>query len=227
VAVVALALVRRRDDPWPLVFLVGFALLFLCFALLVNKAPNYTRLLVTLPFVAFLVTAGVRFLAGEAGSLVTRWRPGYARGAVASVSLGALALIVGANLWIAWDFVQVGRERGDYIGATGRYVESSRGVPGKMFYIATVDAEPYRYYEWGYPSIWKERLSIFAHDPSRVGEVISPSGLAEFTARPPFAVFMRRELWSQAGADLIERYPHGYVRDVVPDGSRVVLEVPA
>jgi hypothetical protein len=227
VAVVALALARRRDDPWPLVFLVGFALLFLSFALLVNKAPNYTRLLVTLPFVAFLVTAGVRFLAGQAGSLVTRWRPGYARGAVASVSLGALALIVGANLWIAWDFVQVGRERGDYIGATGRYVESSRGVPGKMFYIATVDAEPYRYYEWGYPSIWKERLSIFAHDPSRVGEVISPSGLAEFAARPPFAVFMRRELWSQAGADLIERYPHGYVRDVVPDGSRVVLEVPA
>jgi hypothetical protein len=227
VAVVILALARRRDDPWPLVFLVGFALLFLSFALLVNKAPNYTRLLVTLPFVAFLVTAGVRFLAGAAGGLATRWRPAYAKGAAAAVSLGALALIVGANLWIAWDFVQVGRERGDYIGDTGRYIESNRDVRGKMFYIATVDAEPYRYYEWGNPTIWKERLGIFVHDPSRVGEVISPNTLSDFAGRPPFAVFMRRELWSEAGADLIARYPQGHVRDVVPDGSRVVLEVPA
>jgi Dolichyl-phosphate-mannose-protein mannosyltransferase len=227
VAVVILALFRRRDDPWPLVFLGGFAILFLTFALLVNKAPNYTRLLVTLPFVAFLVTAGVRFLAGLAGRLAARWRPAYAKGAAAAVSLGALVLIVGANLWIAWDFVQVGRERGDYIGSTGRYIESNRGGPSKTFYIATVDAEPYRYYEWGYPGIWKERLSIFAGDPSRVGEVISPDALSDLTARPPFAVFMRRELWSEVGTDLIARYPQGRVQDIVPDGSRVVLDVPA
>ena len=33
----------------------GFVVLWLSFALLVNKAPNYTRLLITLPFVAYLV----------------------------------------------------------------------------------------------------------------------------------------------------------------------------
>jgi hypothetical protein len=143
-----------------------------------------------------------------------------------AVSLGALVLIVGANLRIAWDFVQVGRERGDYIGSTGRYIESNRDVPGKTFYIATVDNEPYRYYEWGYPIIWKERLSIFAGDPSRVGEVIPPDALSDLTARPPFAVFMRRELWSEVEAELIARYPQGRIHDIVPDGSRVVLEVP-
>jgi 4-amino-4-deoxy-L-arabinose transferase-like glycosyltransferase len=227
VAVVGVALVRRREQPWPLLFLGGFAIVFLSLALLVNKAPNYTRLLVALPFVAFLVTAGVRFLAGLLGRLAARRGPGYAAAAAAIVSVGALVLVVGANLSIAWDFVQAGREQGDSIGSTGRYIESHRAAPAKMFYIATEDAEPYRYYEWGYPIIWNERLSIFAGDPSRVGEVISPRALPEFRGRPPFAIFMRRELWSQVEANLAGRYPRGRLRNVVPDGSRVVLDVPA
>ena len=45
----------------------GFLSLWLSFAFLVNKAPNYTRLLITLPFVAFLVTEAVRWMVG-------RWR---------------------------------------------------------------------------------------------------------------------------------------------------------
>jgi hypothetical protein len=214
VGVVIFGLVRRRGDPWPLLFLTGFAILFLAFALLVNKAPNYTRLLVTLPLVAFLVTVGVRFLADRVGRLGP------------PLAAGALGLIVAANLWIAWDFVDAGRDRGDDIGSTGRYIEANRGG-GKTFYIATEDTEPYRYYAWGNPTIWKERLSIFAGDPARVGEVISPVALPTFTARPPFAVFMRRELWAQAERDLAGRYPQGRVHDVVPDGTRVVLEVPS
>jgi hypothetical protein len=226
VAVVGVGLVRRREQPWPLLFLGGFATVFLSLALLVNKAPNYTRLLVALPFVAFLVAAGVRSVAGLLGRLAERRGLRYATTA-AALSVGALVLVVTANLFIAWDFVQAGREQGDSIGSTGRYIESHRGPPEKMFYISTEDVEPYRYYEWGYPIIWKERLSIFAGDPSRVGEVISPGALREFRGPPPFAVFMRRELWSQVESDLVGRYPRGRLRSVVADGSRVVLDVPA
>jgi Dolichyl-phosphate-mannose-protein mannosyltransferase len=215
--VVLVALVRRRGDPWPLLFLGGFVILWLTFALLVNKAPNYTRLLITLPLVAFLVTMGVRFLAGLAGRFGARWS--------AAVAVGVLALVCAANLAIAWDFVDAGRESGDSIGDTGRYVESHR-APGKTFYVATEDAEPYRYYDWGYPVIWKERLAIFAGAPELVGEVIDPRALAGFTGRPPFAVFMRRELWSEVEGELVRRFPQGDIRDVVPDGSRVVFDVP-
>lgn len=227
VGVALIAVVRRRDDPWPLLPLGGFVILWLSFAFLVNKAPNYTRLLVTLPFVAFLVTVAIRFLADLVVRLAARFSLSHARGAGAAVAAGALLLIAGANLSIAWDFVESGRERGDSIGGTGRYIESHRGDPTKMFYIATEEAEPYRYYDWGYPTIWKERLSIFAGDPARVGEVIHPSALADFAGRPPFAVFMRRELWSEVEADVVERYRQARIRAVVPDGSRIVLEVPA
>jgi len=221
------AVLRRRDDPWPLLALAGFAVLWLTFALLVNKAPNYTRLLVTLPFVALLVTTAVRFLAEHAPRLAGRLRVPYASRAGAAVAVAFLALIAAANLSIARDFVDAGTQRGDFIGSTGRYIESHRDDPRKTFYLATEDTEPYRYYDWGYPGIWKERLRIFTGDPARVGEVISPSALAQFTANPPFAVFMRRELWAQAAPGLIARYGTLQTRPIVPDGSRIVLEVPA
>jgi hypothetical protein len=124
---------NRVSLPHTLLFLGGFAIVFLSLAFLVNKAPNYTRLLVALPFVAFLVAAGVRMLAGLLGRLAGRRGSGYATATAAVVSVGALVLVVGANLSIAWDFVQAGRQQGDSIGNTGRYIESHRAAPAKMF----------------------------------------------------------------------------------------------
>jgi dolichyl-phosphate-mannose-protein mannosyltransferase len=125
VGVVGLAVLRRRrTDEGALLMLGGFIALWLSFALLVNKAPNYTRLLITLPFVAFLVTEAVRWL-GE------RWRGvPRARNVLAGSILG---LIVVSNLAIGWDFVQKGRRQGEPIGSTARYVASHRDNPGQRF----------------------------------------------------------------------------------------------
>lgn len=226
VVLTLIAGVRRRGDPSVMLALTGFAVLWLAFALLVNKAPNYTRLLVTLPFVALLATVAIRSIAGLAARLAGRVRFRYARAAGAALAVCLLLLVGAANLSIARDFIDAGRAKGDSIGSTGRYIEAHRSDPRKMFYMATEDIEPYRYYDWGYPQIWKERLAIFTGDPARVGEVIAPGQLDAFTATAPFAVFMRRELWSESGAFLTERFPNARVLDVVPDGSRVVVEVP-
>lgn len=225
VAVAAATVLRRRDDPWPLLALCGFTILWLSFSLLVNKAPNYTRLLITLPFVALLVSAAVRLLAHQAARLAGRARLPHPRRAGAAVAVGFVLLLAAWNLSIARDFIDTGTERGDVIGATGRYIESQPTDSAKTFYIATDDTEPYRYYDWGYPAIWKERLSIFTGDPARVGDVISPAALASFTATPPFAVFMRRELWTQAGPRLLQRYPSARTRDMTPDATRIVVDV--
>ncbi len=227
VAITLVAVVRRREDRWALLALAGFAILWLSFALLINKAPNYTRLLVTLPFVAYFVTVAVRSLASAAGSLVGRARAAFARPAAGALAAAALLLVAGANASIARDYVDSGSEHGDIIGNTGRYIEAHRADAATTFYVATDDSDRYRYYDWGYPGIWKERLSIFAGDPARVGEVISPSALADFDGRRPFTVFMRRELWATAGRELVERYGRVITRPVLPDGSRIVAEVPA
>jgi hypothetical protein len=136
------------------------------------------------------------------------------------VTIAALAAL---NLAIAWDFIQEGRKNGEAIGSTGRYIESHRDVPGKKFYLAADDAN-YKYYSFG--NSYSDRLRLFAHD-GQIGAQIPPESLNAFRAAPPFAIFMTRSLWTVAGQDLMTSYPNAQLHDVMPDGSRVVFEVPA
>jgi hypothetical protein len=208
-------LVRRRDDPWPLVPLGSFLVLWLSFAFLVNKAPNYTRLLITLPFVAYLVTVAVRAL----GERVERRY--QSRHAVTGVALAAVAAIVAWNLAIAWDFVQKGRKEGDAIGSTGRYIYAHRDDPGQKFYIAADDGS-WKYFNWGDARM---RVQLFAHE-GQVGEPVNPLTVGSFTATPPFAIFMRSDVWMQYGRGLLDRYPQARPKNITPDGRLVVVDVP-
>ena len=91
----------------------GFLVLWLAFALLVNKAPNYTRLLITLPFVAYLVVEALRWA-------TNRWRSvRFAPQLIVGVFVVA---VVALNVSAAWDYVQLGRKEGEPIGSTGRFV---------------------------------------------------------------------------------------------------------
>ena len=88
-----------------LLALTGFLVLYLAFALVITKAPNYTRLLVILPFVVYLAGTGLWWLA----DLVSRGRPRTMR---VLVSCG-VAVIVVLNVRIFRDFVSTrDRERG-------------------------------------------------------------------------------------------------------------------
>jgi hypothetical protein len=215
--VVAVGLWRRRADEGAFLMLGSFIALWLSFALVINKAPNYTRLLITVPFVAYLVTQAVRWLAG-------RWRS--VRYGPAAVVGAVVAAVVVWNVAIAWDFVQKGRSSGDPIGSTGRYVESHSDVPGQKFFISTPTQQSadLSYYVWG-PA--EERLRLFARDAAQVNPAIDPIQLTSFRASPPFALFMRRAVWSPAESYLTDRYPRGRLRNITPDGTRVVFEVPS
>jgi hypothetical protein len=217
VGIVAIRLARRRADEGALLILAGFVSLWLSFAFLVNKAPNYTRLLITLPFVAYLVTEAIRWLAG-------RWRT------VPSARLALPVLVLSAlvvwNLAIGWDFIKAGRKEGDPIGSSGRYAASVRDIPGEKFYVATSTSSPY-HDNWSPISAALARIQLFAKSDEQVGEPVDPyDHLGEFRARPPFVLFMRRQAWQSAAAELAQAYPTGRIRNITPDGFRVVLEVP-
>jgi Dolichyl-phosphate-mannose-protein mannosyltransferase len=203
---------RRRDDPGALLMLGGFLLLYLSFALVVDKAPNYTRLLVTLPFVAYFVAEAV-------GWAAHRWRS--VRFAPQTLVAGVLVAVVALNLSAAWDFIQKGRRDGDPIGSTVRYVSAHKKIPGERFYVASTESDPY--YEWG--SGW-DRLERFAK-PEQLPPLVDPRQLRTFQAVPPFALLMRRDAWMPVSADLARAYPRGRIRNVTPDGVRVVFEVPS
>jgi hypothetical protein len=221
--VVLVGLLRRRTEPWALLGLGGFVVVWLALAFLVNKAPNYPRMLITLPFVAYLVAVAARAIVEPLRARLAETKP--LRGSAAAAGLAVLAVgIVGAwNLSIAWDFVSLGRRTGDDIGSTGRYIDAHRGG-GKRFYLAASDVYPY--YQWGYPQIWQERMLIFTENDSDIGGIVEPSALREFSAAPPFALFLSRQLFSQNERDLQNRYTNGRLRNVTADGRRVVFEVP-
>src|SRR5262245_9161272 len=213
VGLVGVALIRRRrDDPGALLMLGGFLLLYLSFAFVVNKAPNYTRLLIALPFVAYFVTEAVRWAANRWRSV--RYAPQILVGAF-------LAAVIGLNLAAGWDFIQQGRKNGDPIGSTTRYVAAHKNIPGEKFYVASSEAAPY--YEWGGGG---DRLNRFA-PREQLAPLIDPTQLQGFSATPPFSLLMRREVWAPVSTQLAERYPRGRIRNITPDGARVVLEVPS
>ena len=217
IGVIGVHLIRRELDEGELLAVVGFVSLWLASAFLVNKAPNYTRLLVTLPFVAYLVTVAVRWLAG-------RWRS-LSRGP-ALVTGGFLVALVVWNLAIAWDYIDTGRRTGDPIGSTGRYVAAHDDVPGQKFFLATTENGPWDYYYYLAATAGLPRLQLFAEDDTQVRGVVDPEQLASFSASPPFALFVRRDAWDRTGAPLAEKYPRGRIRNVTPAGDLVVFEVP-
>jgi 4-amino-4-deoxy-L-arabinose transferase-like glycosyltransferase len=217
VAIVGLALIRRRrDDEGALLMLGGFLILWLSFAFLVNKAPNYTRLLITLPFVAYLVVEALRWA-------TNRWRSvRYAPQLIVGVFVVA---VVALNVSAARDYVQLGRKQGEPIGSTGRFAAARDSVPGQKFYVASSDAQPY--YEWGNLGPGNDRLSLFTRPATLVQPPVDPTTLKDFRAAPPFALFMRREVWQPMATELSTLYPRGQIRNVTPDGARVVLVVPS
>jgi len=218
VGLLGIRLLRRRADEGALLAVTGFLILWLAFAFVVNKAPNYTRLLITLPFVAYLVTEAVRWLAD-------RWRS-IPRASTLLIA-GALAALVAWNLAIAWDYVQAGRRAGDPIGSTGRYVASHDDVAGQKFYMSSTENGSWDYYYYAAVSQSTARLQLFAADDAKVQPPVDPGRLNEFVAPPPFALFMRRDAWQLAAQQLADRYPSGRIRNLTPDGTRIVLEVPA
>lgn len=223
---VVLALVRRRREPWAVVPIVGFVSAWLAFAFIVNKAPNYTRLLIVLPFVAYLAVEGIRALAALVGrALRDPDRPGLERRASTVAMVAALVIVGIWNLSIAWDFVDTGRERGDDIGTTGRYVAAHKDVPGQKFYIAAQESGPYQYFAWGASPQWVQRMTLFANDQAQVGAV-DPNILRDIAQPPPFAIFMREQLWRETSSDLQAKWPQARMRTLVPEKGLVVVEVP-
>jgi hypothetical protein len=89
--------------------------------------------------------------------------------------------------------------------------------------VATSAPQPY--YVWGDDTASMIRLRYFVDNPSQIATGVDPVGLRDFNAPPPFSLFMRRDVWQSAAVELADRYPRGRIRNVTPDGARVVLEV--
>jgi len=227
VAAVGLSLFRRRrvEEPWPLLMVGSFLVLWLAFALLISKAPNYTRLLITLPFVAYLVTEAVRLGGRLLERGVARWDPARARRSGAALAAGTLVAVGAGNIAIAWDYIDKGRTDGEPVGSTGRYVAAH---PDRNFYLIADEDGPYKYFSRGFRDWWLDWTSRYKENVE-LRDVVESNRVQSFTPQRPFGLLMSIDLWDQVAPELGRKYAREKVRihEVTPDGELVVFEVPA
>jgi hypothetical protein len=196
--------------------LVGFGVLWLFYSFGLNQSPNYTRLLVTLPFVITLAVAGLARLSDQIGARL-------GRESASTWVLGAGVVVVfGWNLAIYGDFVRLGFEQSDLVGATARYVEARSGDERHAFHLITSHANPY--YRWGDEDQWEHWVGYFAGDGQNFS-IVDPELCMEGECVPPFTAFMSRNQWDLIWLPMIDRFPNLELVSMVPDGSKVAIEV--
>jgi Dolichyl-phosphate-mannose-protein mannosyltransferase len=213
---------KREKTFLDVLALVGFFSLWLVLSFLINKSPNYTRLLITLPFVACFALEGLRVLAHFIGEFFAGRFPRIGPSMATTLFCCLVAAIFVWNLFIFGDFVQKGLAEGDDVGSTARFVEARKDIPSYTFYLAASTAEPY--YDWGEAYQWAAWLGFFVGDKQQFS-VISPEALQKKLSGPPFVIFMNRNVWQRWQTSVEDRYGPVRTEPLTSDGRLLAAEV--
>jgi hypothetical protein len=209
---------KRTDN---LLVAGGFFGVWLFMALITTKNPNYTRLLVLLPFIAWFTLTGLHAVVSGFMYYVGRFFELPAKRAVTLVvSMG----VVGMSFWnltILSDFVAEGLTQGNDLGGTARYVMARSEEPAHAFYLAADTAQPY--FSWNEPA-WQHWVAAFAQQNQSVS-VISPDTLAQQHLQAPFSVLTRADVWAAHRDDFSRRFPTATIHAITPDGRLLAIEM--
>jgi dolichyl-phosphate-mannose-protein mannosyltransferase len=207
----------------PVLSLVCFAILYLTLAFLVTKAPNYQRLLMILPFVGYLASAGLWALADlmlKVLRIVTSLSRSRAVTDVTSAMVVIVILVL--NIQIFRDFTVPGRRNGHEVGSTGRMIASRRNERGHTWILAADKDHPY--YFWGEPWWWRGWVGFFAGENQPV-EVIPPAKLASSVIPRSATVFVSKNVWKNMEAQFRSDHSVTSVTNVMPDGRLLAIEI--
>ncbi len=202
---------KRELQNIELLSVAGFLILWLLLSFVVGKSPNYTRLLVILPFVAVLVTKAIGTISNFTNAKIGKLR--------ASNVLFALFVIIIFfwNLGILSDYVKRVFSEGNDIGGTARYIEERKGIANYTFYFA--ESGQYTYYVWGMK--WHE----FFVDPTQQSIIISPESAIESIRQLPFTIFTSESGWKLFENQTRNLYPNLNIQNIKADGSLLAIEV--
>lgn len=210
----AVILFKAEKEKEDIFILSGFVFIYLFFAFLTTKNPNYTRTLVILPFIAGLALTALSSIAKFAERMLPR--------AGVFLFLAALTYVFAANLEVFSDFAQKGLAEGNDVGSTARYIEERKEKPGYSFYVA---ASPnYPYYSWGNEWQWQTWAGFFAGLDQQV-KITPPEVIVNIPKAAPFTIFASREAFRFFEDEVRQAYPRATRYDIKTDGSLAALEV--
>lgn len=204
-------LVKTKKSEAEMFILGGFLLIWLGLTFLTTKNPNYGRLLVILPFVAYLIAWAIETISKI-----------FQQQSQKLISVLTILVIFSVNLVIFADFIYEGQNKGNDVGGTGRFVEARKHISGYKFYLSA--DKTYPYYSWADQWQWRGWISFFAKEDQSV-EVLSAFGFISRLGEIPFTVFMSKPLWEQSKTEFVLKYPNLQIHNIKPDGSLLAIEV--
>lgn len=215
---------RGRDDA--MLLAPGVLIPWLVYSFLTTKAPNYTRLLITLPFVAYFTLRGILFVSSTVARTLELRGLQMRNLRLSRVLAGALVtLIVGWNLWSYADYALRGLREGEEVGSTGRYVAARAESTEHEFYIATNIDYPFNpYWDDVEAERWVEWIEFFAVEEQGL-RAVPPGIVSRIVPKPPFTIFMNSDLWDISAERLTDRFPSRRVHRMLADGSLLAIEV--
>ena len=207
-------LFKTQKEEKDIFILLGFFFLYFFFALLTTKNPHYTRLLIVIPFVSALSLYAVALCARAINKSVPA--------AGLFVFFAAVFYVFAANVEIFSDFAREGKNLGNDVGSTARYIEARKDKPGYSFYVAASAAYPY--YSWGNERQWQTWAGFFT-GPDQQVKIAPPEAVADIPKTTPFTIFASREALSLFEEEIRRAYPHAARYDIKTEGSLAALEV--
>lgn len=220
--VVCVRLCTKKRTLLDVLSLVGFATLYLSFAFLITKAPNYTRLLVILPFVAYFILEALWFpiwvwqKSVPQGRSISKWF------ITSVVTIPMVVAIVFLNTYIFTQFAQVALVKGNDVGGTARFVAGRTGIRNHVWIIAA-DTQ-HMYYSWGEAWQWKDWLGFFS-GPTQHTLVVPPENLEDTTWSANTTIFMNNAVWRMYKTYVTAHHPRYTLSNITPDGRLIAIEI--
>jgi hypothetical protein len=212
-------------------------ILWMMYSFVLNKAPDYTRMAILLPFIGWFTAMGLLAISRA----IARLRQISAPAAAARVRIWtfavALSLITGINLAYACVFAvrsfnEVYNLEQKGVGETARFIESHPET-GRRFYL--ISDYGHMYYTWCEPKYWYAWLAAFiphGRDFGPKGQSVAVLAASEFKPElfdlPGATAFMHKRTWQQLSArfsaQLTGRFRELRVHQLSKDGNLVAIE---
>jgi hypothetical protein len=224
IGVIALLMKPKRSEADDLM-LSSFFILWMVFTFIVTMAPDYHRLLVILPSVAYLVTVALSFMTSRLSQWLRRRSYKTPLGFNNAVVAICTMTIVFWNLGMYLGYAKRGSVAGDAYGGTGRYVEARKHIAGYTFYIVA-DTKEYPYFLWWKEETWIYWITFFT-DGHQLVQALAPDGYLSIVRHPPFSIFMNKKLWEKTESGMRKMFPGLTTQSIQtgPSGDLLAVEV--
>jgi len=204
---------RRRSLPQRLAA-SGLLVIWLFLSILTTKNPEYSRMLVVLPFAILFAFQGMQWVARKIAPQHSRM---VLRTLVFLVALG--------NIYIYLDQTRQSHEVGDIPGETVRYVAQRSMLPSYTYYIVMDEEQPYF---WFGKTAWQPWVKYFAGEQQNAF-LITSAVLRQPGPWPdwerPFTLFMNGQTWAIANQRLMQSFPQGQIHPMAPQNLALAFEV--